>query len=168
MGDITNNISLPETTCRCGCHTHLNHNIKDNIVTLAYEIQKFITILSLIYQEEKIIVLFKWGQSGGSWVRCKDYNKEVGGAENSIHPLGLAADPQFFRKKQTHNIQINPIGICRVALVASRQGLLNFRGIGCYRTFSHLDLRNDPPVQWVVNDNKEYHYGHDFKNVNFG
>ena len=168
MGDITENTSLKETKCRCGCNYHLKPEIKENILILAYAIQKIITVLSLIYQEDKIIVLFKWGENGGSWIRCPKHNKSVGGAKNSIHQKGLAADPQFYRKKQSHKIRIHPIIVARVAFLLKISGLINFNGIGCYRTFTHLDCRTIKPATWIKLDNGEYQYGSDFKNVVFG
>lgn len=172
MGDITNNISLSETICHCGCQDSLKiskRNVhRQRILPLAQEIQKLITILSLIYQEQKIIALFKWGDDGGSWFRCQSHNKTIGGAKNSVHMNGLATDTRFYLKNQTHKIQIPNLVVCRTALVASKEGLLNFKGIGCYRTFSHLDVRYNMPAQWMKDDSGKYHYGQDFKIVGFG
>ncbi|MCL2512370.1 MAG: D-Ala-D-Ala carboxypeptidase family metallohydrolase [Oscillospiraceae bacterium] len=60
--------------------------------------------------------------------RTAAYNKKVGGASNSRHLCGTAADIAVKG--------VNPLTICRFS-----QG--RFNGIGLYDTFSHVDARPD-------------------------
>jgi uncharacterized protein YcbK (DUF882 family) len=65
-----------------------------------------------------------------SGYRTSEYNKKVGGAENSFHMKGMAAD-------------IDVAGIARITIdefaeLAEEEG---FEGIGKYNTFVHVDVR---------------------------
>lgn len=68
-----------------------------------------------------------------SGYRCSDHNEEVGGAAQSQHLLGAAAD-----------IIVSGVKPGEVAEQAERVG---FRGIGIYSTFTHVDVR-DKPTKW--------------------
>ena len=57
--------------------------------------------------------------------RCPRYNKLVGGATQSQHPLGTATDIQVEGKS------INVI----------QKDCESFDGLGCYDTFTHVDSR---------------------------
>jgi hypothetical protein len=159
---ITNNIYEHETQCQCGCDLHTQPDIKMNIQILAYEIQKFISVLSVLYQEDRIEVVFD------SWLRCPAHNEKEGGADNSWHMTGLSCDLRFYTIRNSQRHQVSPAIVARIALVLSRTDVLNFKGIGCYRGFNHLDLRNTGPIQWVQLDNGEKEYGVGFKGVFFG
>jgi zinc D-Ala-D-Ala carboxypeptidase len=62
-----------------------------------------------------------------SGYRCPAHNKAVGGVEDSQHLLGKAAD-----------IMVKGIPASTVAEAAEKVG---FGGIGCYSTFTHVDVR---------------------------
>lgn len=67
-----------------------------------------------------------------SGVRCVDYNKQVGGEENSAHVLGLAADILADSGKQKFTL----------VQFAIPQG---FRRIGVGKNFIHLDVSQQHP-----------------------
>ncbi|KDR94606.1 Peptidase M15 [Peptoclostridium litorale DSM 5388] len=62
-----------------------------------------------------------------SGYRTRSYNDMVGGAENSQHIYGRAAD-----------IKVVGIGSDKIAAAAIRLG---FRGVGIYENFVHVDVR---------------------------
>ena len=61
--------------------------------------------------------------------RCHDYNKAVGGVENSYHTFGMAAD-----------IWVDGVSLQQLAEMANSVG---FDGIGIYpeQDFIHVDVR---------------------------
>jgi uncharacterized protein YcbK (DUF882 family) len=59
--------------------------------------------------------------------RCPEYNEKVDGADHSFHMLGVAFD-----------ITCRGVTPLEVARVARK---LNFKGIGIYPTFTHVDTR---------------------------
>lgn len=61
--------------------------------------------------------------------RCKSHNKSVGGAENSAHLFGYAADIVVGRSLQ------KPVASLLNDLYPSKFG------IGTYNTFTHIDIR---------------------------
>ncbi len=71
-----------------------------------------------------------------SGYRCINYNRQVGGAQNSYHLIGLAAD-------------IRVIGLSILDLLDYVE-MLNFTGIGLYeqKNFLHLDIRPTKPARW--------------------
>ena len=73
MGNLSNNFSRYEFTCRCGC----GFNTVDT---------ELITIL------EDLRIHFKQPITVNSGARCKDYNMLVGGKTDSQHLIGRAAD----------------------------------------------------------------------------
>lgn len=68
-----------------------------------------------------------------SGYRTREYNKKLGGSPNSQHLLGRAAD-----------IRIPPLSPEEVARIAETIG---FGGIGIYKTFVHVDVR-DGRARW--------------------
>ncbi|MBA7556851.1 hypothetical protein ES705_49574 [subsurface metagenome] len=64
-----------------------------------------------------------------SGYRCKNQNSIVGGEKNSYHKYGLASD-----------IKVSGITPEFLTKYAQRVG---FMGIGTYKKFIHLDLRNE-------------------------
>ncbi len=70
-----------------------------------------------------------------SGYRCPIHNKNVGGATQSQHLEGTAADINI------HSIDMPIEGI---ALIAESKG---FTGIGLYNNFIHLDVRASP-ARW--------------------
>lgn len=65
--------------------------------------------------------------------RTPEHNAAVGGADESRHKTGQAAD-----------IVVQGMTPDQVADIARQVG---FRGIGIYRTFTHVDVR-DAPAEW--------------------
>ena len=75
-----------------------------------------------------------------SGARSVEYNKLVGGAPNSLHTYGLAADIRW------------PVGSANRYRLLMDACELGFTGIGFYETFIHLDLRHIVGMQpslWV-------------------
>lgn len=69
-----------------------------------------------------------------SGYRCEAHNKAVGGAKNSQHLLGLASDI-VGKAMAKGNVYLYALG-------------LDFRGIGLYKTFIHLDSRKTRKAKW--------------------
>lgn len=70
--------------------------------------------------------------------RCDKHNRRVGGASGSIHKLGKAAD-----------IQVT--GIAPMAIADYLEKKYSGRyGIGRYRSFTHIDVR-ESPARWGKN-----------------
>jgi uncharacterized protein YcbK (DUF882 family) len=124
MGDLTGNFSSSEFHCKCGkCDGG-----KISISTVA-KLQ---------------FVRTGFGRSivPNSATRCLEYNKEVGGTDNSAHLEDATGD--------SHAVDIP------VANNADRFKLLDlafkagFKGIGFYSNFIHLDdaPRRDIAVSW--------------------
>jgi len=63
-----------------------------------------------------------------SGYRCKKENIKVGGVKNSYHRVGMAVD-----------IRSKGISISELAIYAEGIG---FKGIGIYKTYLHLDIRD--------------------------
>lgn len=76
-----------------------------------------------------------------SGYRCQKHNKSVGGAKNSRHTQGMAAD-----------VVVKGVKPIKVAQFAETIGI---RGIGLYDTFVHIDSR----------ESKFYWKGHEQKSV---
>jgi uncharacterized protein YcbK (DUF882 family) len=116
--NITENFSLSEFECRCGCK--MPDDVKTNILVLASQLQYLRDFI-----ERPITVTNAY--------RCKSHNKKVGGVPNSQHILGNAADikisgviPQFVASMIDSEIKK-----CNML-----QG-----GLGIYNTFTHYDIR---------------------------
>lgn len=71
-----------------------------------------------------------------SGVRCKPHNIKIGGAPESKHLLGIAADIYCENASD------------RYTLIQIAQKL-NFNGIGVAHNFIHLDIRADDAVFWL-------------------
>ena len=72
-----------------------------------------------------------------SGYRCEKHNQKVGGAKHSQHVLGNAADIKI-AGMDAHEVQ--------------HWLVLNFnkecKGIGCYDTFTHIDVRDGASARW--------------------
>lgn len=116
---ITENFNLQEFECTHPEHRHVQ--VDTRLVNL---LQKLRTKLGLPI----------WIQSG---YRCPERNKEVGGADNSQHLFGRAADISLTNMSKSSG---------EVANIAKGIG---FTGIGLYNLFLHLDVRKvETPVIW--------------------
>lgn len=63
-----------------------------------------------------------------SGYRCPEHNRAVGGAKNSLHMKGQAADI------------VAGLGTVKRELILLHSGLEGVGGVGLYRTFVHLDV----------------------------
>lgn len=102
--------STEETQCKCGCGLDIKERTRDALNTLREHYGAPVHIVS--------------------GARCADYNARVGGARNSRHMDGLAADIALPKDKKQRRELIRDI-------VWSN----DFIGIGFYPTFVHVDLR---------------------------
>ncbi|WP_129600500.1 YcbK family protein, partial [Anaerophilus nitritogenes] len=66
--------------------------------------------------------------------RTQTYNQSVGGAKKSQHLLGRAAD-----------IKVYGVSPEEVAKIAKEIG---FRGVGVYKSFTHVDVREGNMAFW--------------------
>jgi uncharacterized protein YcbK (DUF882 family) len=118
MAKLTNNFSLEEFKSKCG--RDIPNNVLPNIIQLAKNLQvlrdavgKSITITS--------------------GYRSPQHNKKIGGAKDSQHVKGLAAD-----------IKVAGMTPKEVALVIEgliESGKMRQGGIGIYPSWVHYDIR---------------------------
>lgn len=80
MGDITENFSYHEFTCKCGCFTN---NIQMKFVAKLQTAKDWLQI-----QGHNLPFVINSG------VRCQKHNEAVGGKSSSSHVTGWAADIQ--------------------------------------------------------------------------
>lgn len=81
-----------------------------------------------------------------SGYRTEAYNRTVGGAPKSQHIQGRAAD-----------IWINGVSTQQTTAAIRKlidQGLLQIRGLGVYRSFTHIDMRPATQLAYWDNHNK--------------
>ena len=111
MGDISKNFSRSEFCCKCCDFSAVD--------------VKLIEVLEIVRAQ------FKKPVKITSACRCEVYNYVVGGADNSKHKLGMAAD-----------IIVKDVDPGKVYEFLD---LLqpNKYGIGSYKTFTHIDVRED-------------------------
>lgn len=110
MGDITKNFSRDEFTCHCGCGSN---NINPRLVLILQKVRDHFGMPLHIM----------------SGVRCVKHNRKIGGAKNSQHLSGNAADVKIFG--------ISPRSIANYANTL----LKNSGGIKAYPSFTHIDVR---------------------------
>ena len=115
---LTNNFNLSEFECNCGCE--MPDDVKKNIIKLASQLQ---IIRNKVGKAIRLTNAY----------RCESKNKQVGGAVNSQHLLGKAADLQVsgHKPKEVFNIIESLI----------EEGDLLQGGLGLYNTFVHYDIR---------------------------
>ena len=129
-----------------------NPRILQNIFDLAHDIQILANILSLMHDDQAIKIAFN------SWCRCPVHNKNEGGAKNSMHMTGGAADARFFRMVAGARAQIKPRVVCHVAYMLTQYRITNFQGNGLYPGRSHLDIRKKNGLTWIKRG-ADYNYG---------
>jgi len=115
---LTHNFNLSEFQCKCGCKMPdaVFENIKELVIYLQYIRE---------YLDEPIKLTNAY--------RCKEHNKRIGGAKNSQHILGKAADIQC--KK------IYPSVMADLIEDLIKKNYIEEGGVGRYNTFTHYDIR---------------------------
>ena len=111
MGDLTENFSRHEFACRCQC------GFDDVDLKLIMALQE---LRDLIGQPIHV----------SSGCRCEKHNRAVGGAKNSQHLLGRAADIS------TRWLTPPELMMYALKIEAFKDG-----GIGLYKGFLHVDIR---------------------------
>ncbi|MFA6721231.1 MAG: D-Ala-D-Ala carboxypeptidase family metallohydrolase [Candidatus Cloacimonadaceae bacterium] len=111
MGDLSNNFNRREFACHCGCGYD---NPSPELIAALQELRERI--------DKPIIVL--------SGCRCEKHNRAVGGAKQSQHRYGRAAD-----------IKVSGRSPREVADIAEKIEYFRYGGIGIYETFTHVDVR---------------------------
>ena len=132
---FSKNFKYAEIRCPCGCGKDrpIDHELIYLLQALRDKINKPIYI------------------SKGGGIRCKAYNKRIGGYVDSSHLYGKAVD-----------IHAKNMGIIKLAEEAKDIG---FKRIGLYpfSHFVHLDtVEPYPSASWVRDIQGKYHY---FKNL---
>lgn len=112
MSKLSNHFSRAEFACKCGC----GFNTVD---------AELITILEDLREQ------FKRPVRINSACRCEKYNARVGGAKNSQHLTGKAADITVD--------DISPMGVYSYLIGKYPERF----GIGRYKTFTHTDSRSN-------------------------
>jgi len=115
---ITNNFNLSEFQCKCGCR--MPSKVFDNVLLLAEQLQVLRDALDTPIHLTNAY-------------RCVTHNREVGGAKNSQHLLGKAADIQIEH--------LTPREISTTIEIFIDEGLMKQGGLATYETFVHYDIR---------------------------
>ena len=123
MGEINNfqlseNFNLQEFECTHPEHRHVK--VDDELVN---KLQELRTELG-----QALIIT--------SAYRCPERNEQVGGAEQSQHLKGTAADVIL------NNLNYD------IKEIADKAKEIGFTGIGLYNNFIHLDVREGRPAKW--------------------
>ena len=112
MGDLTKNLSRHEFRCQCGvCEFR----------AADFELVKILQSVVDHFQADHIFIT--------SGIRCEDHNAQVGGAVDSQHVKGLAAD--FY---------VSDTDVDDIADYLDWKFPDKY-GIGVYKTWIHLDVR---------------------------
>ncbi len=131
MGNLTKNLSRSEFACRCGC----GFDTVD--IELAPAIQDSADHFSAVD-----LVDIRIDITGPN--RCARHNEEVGGAINSQHIYGRAADFKLFHRGTGEQVAPD-----RVADYLESKHPGRF-GIGRYSNRTHFDTRTNGPARWDV------------------
>ena len=115
---LTTNFNLSEFRCKDG--TDVPAELMPNVQKLANELQKLRDELGLPIKIN-------------SGYRTKTYNKKIGGATNSMHVQAKAADIVV--------TDITPTNLYKRIEKLIEEGKVNFKGVGVYDTFVHVDVR---------------------------
>lgn len=108
---FSKDFTCEEMMCSCGCG-------------LAAMDKDFMYALQMLRD------LASWPIMVNSGFRCRKYNEEVGGAANSYHIRGMAAD-----------IVIQGFTVPEMYELARQVWVFKHGGIGCYKNFIHIDSR---------------------------
>ena len=116
MNSLTPNFKRSEFACKCGCGF-------DTIDARTLE------VLQAVREHFAVPVVVT------SAARCPDHNRAVGGARNSQHVYGRAAD-----------IQVRDVEPAAVFDWIAQQ--YPAASLGHYATFTHVDTRTSGPARW--------------------
>ncbi|MGP9500276.1 D-Ala-D-Ala carboxypeptidase family metallohydrolase [Halomonas sp. AOP43-D1-4] len=116
MPQVSQHFQRREFACRCGC---------------GFDTVDSQTLAAL----EAIRTHFGQPVTVTSGCRCAAHNARVGGARNSQHTLGRAAD-----------IKVSNVAPAQVAAWAEVN--LPHASVGRYSTFTHIDTRSTGPARW--------------------
>lgn len=108
---LTEHFKKQEFACRCGC----------GFAEVSNELLEVLEALRSYFKQPITIT---------SGCRCSKYNRHVGGAKNSTHQAGIAADIVV---KNVDPIQVHHYLISRYP---------KQYGIGKYLNFTHFDVRS--------------------------
>ena len=114
---LTENFNLSEFECKCGCV--MPEFVKKNVTELAENLQVLRDVVGRLDLTNAY--------------RCKEHNADVGGAVNSQHVKGKAADI----KSST----IEPWDMATTVDDLMKSEKFKLGGIGIYNTFTHVDTR---------------------------
>mgnify|MGYP003642468679 CR=1 FL=1 len=114
---LTENFNLSEFECNCGCS--MPDFVKKNVIELAENLQVLRDAVGKLDLTNAY--------------RCKEHNADVGGAVNSQHVKGKAAD------LKSSTMSPSEIAIAVDDLMKSEKFKLG--GVGIYNTFTHVDIR---------------------------
>lgn len=114
---LTKNFSLEEFECKCGCK--MPADIEENIKELADNLQALRDVIGRIDLTNAY--------------RCKEHNADVGGAIDSQHIKGKAADIK--------SNALSPSEIASIVEDLMKNEKFKTGGIGIYNTFTHVDIR---------------------------
>lgn len=117
MVRLSKNLSRHEFACKCGC---------------GFDTADLATV-SVI---QSVCDHFECKVRINSGCRCEAHNAKVGGAPNSQHRLGRAADCMFFDEDGP----LDPYEVDQWL----RKKYPNIYGFGLYTTFNHIDTRSGP------------------------
>ena len=120
MGDMSNNFNRSEFACKGeGCCNH-TARIQQRLVNALQKLRENIN--------KPIIVV--------SGYRCSKHNIEVGGAKESMHVKGLAADIKV------DGMSVEELYEAVLAIPDFSNG-----GVGIYKTWIHVDVR-EKKARW--------------------
>lgn len=121
--NYSENFTRRELDCHCGCEAP--PAIEAALAGTAAEL-------------EKLRVLLNQPIHVNSGYRCPPYNTNIGGALDSQHKKGMAAD-----------ISVKMRTPAMVAQVANKVDAFHSGGIGIYLGFTHVDRRSNGPARWT-------------------
>ena len=114
---ITENFNVKEFECNCGCE--MPDDVYLNTLSLADQLQVLRDALSTPIHLTNAY-------------RCVTHNKAIGGAKNSQHLLGKAADIQV--------AGIDPRDLYNTIRTFIEEGIMTEGGLGLYNNFVHYDI----------------------------
>lgn len=116
---LSKDFELDEFACECGCSKHREPGI-------VLELQRLVDQILQPFRDSIGVPVHI-----SSGVRCEAHNKEVGGASDSLHKKGKAADIVVKGK--------SPAQVMATLLDLSKKGKIKLGGRKKYDTFNHVD-----------------------------